>query len=72
MEYAYDLIGRLKQQSYKARLVKRKHIPKALEKTRPLGLPVFEDKQLQTTASDLLSAIYEQEFQIGSFINDTD
>ncbi len=57
-----DLIGRLKRQSYKARLVKRKHIPKAPGKTRPLGLPVFEDKLLQTTASDLLSAIYEQDF----------
>jgi len=57
-----DLIGRLKRQSYKARLVKRKHIPKAPGKTRPLGLPVFEDKLLQTTGSDLLSAIYEQDF----------
>jgi len=57
-----DLIGRLKRQSYKARLVKRKHIPKAPGKTRPLGLPVFEDKLLQTTTSDLLGAIYEQDF----------
>jgi len=57
-----DLIDRLKRQSYKARLVKRKHIPKAPGKTRPLGLPVFEDKLLQTTGSDLLSAIYEQDF----------
>jgi RNA-directed DNA polymerase len=56
------LIGRLKRQSYKARLVKRKHIPKAPGKTRPLGLPVFEDKLLQTTSSDILSAIYEQDF----------
>jgi RNA-directed DNA polymerase len=37
-----DLIGRLKRQSYKAKLVKRKHIPKAPGKTRPLGLPVLE------------------------------
>jgi len=57
-----DLIGRLKRESYKARLVKRKHIPKAPGKTRPLGLPVFEDKLLQTTGSDILSAIYEQDF----------
>ena len=57
-----DLIGRLKRETYKARLVKRKHIPKAPGKTRPLGLPVFEDKLLQTTGSDLLSAIYEQDF----------
>ena len=57
-----DLIVRLKRQSYKARLVKRKHIPKAPGKTRPLGLPVLEDKLLQTVGSDLLGAIYEQDF----------
>ena len=61
-ENADRLIGQLKRQSYKAKLVKRKHIPKAPGKTRPLGLPVFEDKLLQTTSSDLLSAIYEQDF----------
>lgn len=57
-----DLIDRLKRQSYKAKLVKRKHIPKAPGKTRPLGLPILEDKLLQTAASDLLSAIFEQDF----------
>ena len=61
-ENVEDLIGRLKRQSYKARLVKRKHIPKSPGKTRPLGLPVLEDKLLQTTASDILGAIYEQDF----------
>ena len=57
-----SLITRLKRESYKARLVKRKHIPKSPGKTRPLGLPVLEDKLLQTTTSNLLSAIFEQDF----------
>ena len=57
-----NLIDRLKRQSYKAKLVKRKHIPKSPGKTRPLGIPVLEDKLLQTVGSDLLSAIYEQDF----------
>ena len=57
-----DLIGRLKRQSYKAKLVKRKHIPKSPGKTRPLGIPVLEDKLLQTGTSNILSAIYEQDF----------
>ncbi len=61
-ENVEHLIGQLKRQSYKAKLVKRKHIPKSPGKTRPLGLPVLEDKLLQTTSSDLLSAIYEQDF----------
>jgi hypothetical protein len=50
-ENAEELIGRLKRQSYKARLVKRKHIPKSPGKTRPLGLPVLEDKLLGQTYS---------------------
>jgi RNA-directed DNA polymerase len=54
-----DLIERLKRQSYKARLVKMKHIPKAPGKTRPLWLSVLEDKLLQTAGSYLLGAIYE-------------
>jgi RNA-directed DNA polymerase len=66
-ENAEDLIGRLKRQSYKARLVKRKHIPKSPGKTRPLGLPVLEDKLLQTAGSHLLSAIYEQDFHDFSY-----
>ena len=66
-ENVEDLIGRLKRQSYKARLVKRKHIPKSPGKTRPLGLPVLEDKLLQTTASDILGAIYEQDFHDFSY-----
>jgi RNA-directed DNA polymerase len=57
-----QLITRLKRGSYKAKLVKRKHIPKSPGKTRPLGIPVVEDKFVQTTVSDLLSAIYEQDF----------
>ena len=57
-----DLIGRLKRGGYRAKLVKRKHIPKGAGKTRPLGIPVIEDKLLQTAGSEILSAIYEQDF----------
>jgi group II intron reverse transcriptase/maturase len=62
-----NLIDRLKRNSYKAKLVKRKHIPKSPGKTRPLGIPVLEDKLLQTVVSDLLSAIYEQDFHDFSY-----
>ncbi len=57
-----DLIGRLKRGSYRAKLVKRKHIPKGPGKTRPLGMPVIEDKLVQTAGSEILSAIFEQDF----------
>jgi len=62
-----DLIGRLKRGSYRAKLVKRKHIPKGAGKMRPLGLPVIEDKLLQTAGSEILSAIYEQDFHTFSY-----
>ena len=62
-----NLIGRLKWGGYRAKLVKRKHIPKGAGKTRPLGIPVIEDKLLQSAASEILSAIYEQDFHPFSY-----
>jgi group II intron reverse transcriptase/maturase len=61
------LVGRLKRGSYRARLVRRKEIPKPGGKTRPLGIPVVEDKLLQTAASKILEAIWEQEFLPSSY-----
>jgi RNA-directed DNA polymerase len=57
-----DLVGRLKRQAYRARLVRRKYIPKAPGKLRPLGIPVLEDKLLQVAATQILMAIYEMDF----------
>jgi group II intron reverse transcriptase/maturase len=56
------LVQRLKHKSYHARLVKRQYIPKDNGKTRPLGLPVVEDKLVQYAAAEILSAIYEADF----------
>jgi group II intron reverse transcriptase/maturase len=68
-EYAKDLtanvknlVERLKRGSYRARLVKRKWIPKGKNKLRPLGIPVFEDKLLQLAVNAILSAIFEADF----------
>ena len=57
-----DLVGRLKGKRYKAKLVRRKHIPKAGGKTRPLGIPALEDKLVQMAVASVLSAIYEEDF----------
>ena len=64
-----DLIGNvshlataLKEKRYKAKLVRRRNIPKPGGKQRPLGIPVIGDKLLQTAAAQILSAIFEQDF----------
>ncbi|PCJ60976.1 MAG: group II intron reverse transcriptase/maturase [Planctomycetota bacterium] len=62
-----DLVDRLKKKSYKARLVKRKYIPKLNGKMRPLGIPSIEDKIVQHCASQILESIYEQDFQDFSY-----
>jgi retron-type reverse transcriptase len=56
------LIENLKQRKYRAKLVRRKNIPKGNGKFRPLGIPAIEDKLLQTAVSLILQAIYEQDF----------
>jgi RNA-directed DNA polymerase len=57
-----DLVERLKQKRYRAKLVKRHYIPKGNGQPRPLGIPAVEDKLLQVAATRLLEAIYEQDF----------
>ncbi len=57
------LLERAKSGTYYAPAVRRVHIPKGDgTKTRPIGVPTFEDKVLQRAVVMVLEAIYEQDF----------
>lgn len=62
-----DLIDRLKNKRYRAKLIKRRYIPKSNGKKRPLGIPAVEDRLLQKAVAMILEAIYEPDFLDSSY-----
>lgn len=57
-----DLQDRVHRGNYHPQPVRRVHIPKGDGRTRPLGIPVLEDKIVQQAARMVLEPIYEAQF----------
>jgi group II intron reverse transcriptase/maturase len=66
-ENLIDLETRLKDKRYHAKVVRRVNIPKGNGKTRPLGIPVLEDKLVQWVVREILQALYEPLFYEHSY-----
>lgn len=62
-----EMVQSLKAKCYRAKMVRRVHIPKGEGKTRPLGVPAVSDKVLQSCAANILSGLYEADFLPSSF-----
>ncbi len=53
---------RMKAMKYRHQPIRRVHIPKEKGKTRPIGVSSIEDKIVQGAITEVLQAVYEQDF----------
>jgi len=57
-----DLSAKLQAGEYRAQVVRRRYIPKADGRRRPLGIPTIRDRVVQMAAKLVLEPIYEADF----------
>jgi RNA-directed DNA polymerase len=67
-EWIAGMVQSVHRQGYRAPEIRRVYIPKpGKQEMRPLGVPTVADRALQRSVSQVLSAIYEQDFLSCSF-----
>ena len=66
-EHKEEIISKIKERKYKPQPVKRVQIPKENGKMRNLGIPTVMDRIIQQAMVQVLSPIFEEQFNDNSF-----